>query len=210
MKNKLLAFSLGVLLAVGFGAWAQDWYQATGKPVQRSQLNSADLRNEFASIETDIADQMPALTGNGDKPVIVNSGGTALTVGTGDYVDETSGSFTVDYDDACSTTESHTWTWLKHGNLVVIDASTLSGCTSDSIQFRDTTTPIPAALRPTSEVAVMIRVQNSGTAEDGCVKVGVTGSVTIQRFSGIACSTVFTASGVKGAYIGTFSYNVDN
>lgn len=79
MKNKLLGFLLGLSLVVTV-AIAQDWYQATGKPVARSLLNSADLRTEFASIESDIADKLPALTGNGDKVVVVNSGGTALTV----------------------------------------------------------------------------------------------------------------------------------
>lgn len=79
MKNKLLGFLLGLAM-VGSFAIAQDWYEATGVPVARSLLNSADLRTEFAAIETDIAAKLPALTGNGNKVVVVNSGGTALTV----------------------------------------------------------------------------------------------------------------------------------
>ena len=82
MKNKLLGFVIG-LSFVACLAIAQDWYVASGKPIARSALNSADMRTEFSSIETDIADQLPALTGNGDKAVVVNSGGTALTVATG-------------------------------------------------------------------------------------------------------------------------------
>lgn len=80
-KKKAIAVCVGVMLTMT-AAVAQDWYEATGKPVARSLLNSADLRTEFASIQSDIADQMPALTGNGDKVVVVNSGGTALTVAT--------------------------------------------------------------------------------------------------------------------------------
>lgn len=81
MKDKILGFFIGLSL-VASGAFAQDWFEATGVPVARSALNSADLRTEFASIETDIADKLPALTGNGDRVVVVNAGGTALTVAT--------------------------------------------------------------------------------------------------------------------------------
>ena len=79
MKNKLIGFLLGLSLVAG-AASAADWYTATGNPVARSAMNSAVFRTEFSSIETDIADQLPALTGNGSKVVIVNAGGTALTV----------------------------------------------------------------------------------------------------------------------------------
>lgn len=81
IAHKILAFCLGLSLVAGIAS-AQDWYEATGKPVQRSSMSSADLRTEFASIDTDIADKLPALTGNGDRVVVVNSGGTALTVAT--------------------------------------------------------------------------------------------------------------------------------
>jgi len=57
---------------------AQDWYEASGAPAARSLLTSATLRTEFASIETDIADKLPVLTGNGGQIIVVNSGGTAL------------------------------------------------------------------------------------------------------------------------------------
>lgn len=76
--NRILAVAIG--LSIPLAVYAADWYEATGKPVARSLLSSSDLRTEFASIQTDIADKLPALTGNGDKIVVVNSGGTALTV----------------------------------------------------------------------------------------------------------------------------------
>lgn len=80
-KHRCLGVLIGLSLVAGF-ALAQDWYEATGKPVARSLLNSADLRTEFASIDTNIADKLPVLTGNGDRVVVVNSAGTALTVAT--------------------------------------------------------------------------------------------------------------------------------
>jgi len=82
MRNKVFGFLLGIALVAGI-AGAQDWYEATGRPVQRSQLNSADFRTEFASIDTNIADKLPPLAGNGGNIVVVNAGGTALTVASG-------------------------------------------------------------------------------------------------------------------------------
>ncbi|TFH51406.1 MAG: hypothetical protein E4H01_00510 [Lysobacterales bacterium] len=55
------------------------WYVATGIPVQRSAISSAEFRTEFAAIETGISDKLPAYTGNGDNVVVINPGGTAMT-----------------------------------------------------------------------------------------------------------------------------------
>lgn len=79
MKSRIVAFIAGVIVATSFTIVAQDWYEASGIPAQRSQLNSAEFRSEFAAIENDIAAKLPALTGNGNKLIAVNSGGTALT-----------------------------------------------------------------------------------------------------------------------------------
>jgi len=73
----LPALLLALLCAptVGFA----EYYEATGIPVQRSTISSAEFRSEFASIETGITDKLPAYTGNGDNWVVINSGGTGLT-----------------------------------------------------------------------------------------------------------------------------------
>ena len=72
---------------------ANDFFSASGAPATGSQGSSATMRAEFASIE-DGFDKLPALTGNGGKVVVVNSGGTALesvtTTGTGNAVRATS------------------------------------------------------------------------------------------------------------------------
>lgn len=73
----MLGMALGLTITMSVDAIA-DWYEATGKPVARSLLSSADLRTEFASIESDISDKLPTLTGNGSKMVAVNSGASAL------------------------------------------------------------------------------------------------------------------------------------
>lgn len=79
--NRLLALAIGI--AIPFSFAAADWYEATGVPAARSLLNSADMRAEFAAIDTGISDKLPALTGNGSKIIAVNAGGTALEALTG-------------------------------------------------------------------------------------------------------------------------------
>lgn len=76
--HRCLALSLGALLAVPLAALAQDWYEASGKPVARSLVSSADLRTEFAAIQSNISGKLPALAGNGGRVIAVNAGGTAL------------------------------------------------------------------------------------------------------------------------------------
>lgn len=61
---------------------ANDFFSASGNPATASQGSSATMRAEFASIE-DGFDKLPALTGNGDKVIVVNSGGTALEASAG-------------------------------------------------------------------------------------------------------------------------------
>ncbi|MEE8307466.1 MAG: hypothetical protein V3R81_09385 [Gammaproteobacteria bacterium] len=78
MFNKLLAIALGASVFLSANALA-DWFTASGIPVQRSAISSAEFRTEFSNIETLISDKLPAYTGNGDKIVVVNAGGTALT-----------------------------------------------------------------------------------------------------------------------------------
>lgn len=90
MKGKALALLLGIAVGLPLYTLAEDWYVASGKPAARSALSSADMRAEFAAIESDIADKLPALTGNGGKLIRVNSGGTALEA-TSDGIEIASG-----------------------------------------------------------------------------------------------------------------------
>jgi len=76
--KKLLVLLAALLITVAT-ATASDYFDATGIPVARSTISSAEFRTEFTSIETGISDKLPPLTGNGDNWVVVNSGGTALT-----------------------------------------------------------------------------------------------------------------------------------
>ena len=77
--HKLLVVLASALLTIPIVALAQDYFQATGIPVQRSAMSSAEFRTEFSSIESLISDKLPAYTGNGNNFVKINVGGTALT-----------------------------------------------------------------------------------------------------------------------------------
>src|SRR3990167_5783506 len=72
----IIALALGVNVALG-----NDFFTASGVPSTSAALNSATIRGEFSSIE-DGFDKMPTMTGNGNKIVTVNAGGTALTATT--------------------------------------------------------------------------------------------------------------------------------
>lgn len=59
-----------------------DYYAVSGTPGTSSQGASASMRAEFALVSAGF-DKLPAMTGNGNKAVVVNAGGTALTVTVG-------------------------------------------------------------------------------------------------------------------------------
>lgn len=58
---------------------SNEYYVVTGAPATSSQGASATIRSEYTAIATAF-DKLPTLAGNGNKAVVVNSGGTALSV----------------------------------------------------------------------------------------------------------------------------------
>jgi hypothetical protein len=61
---------------------ANEYYDSTGWPATGADGASADARAEMDLLETAF-NKMPTLTGNGNKAVVINAGGTAITVTTG-------------------------------------------------------------------------------------------------------------------------------
>lgn len=59
---------------------SNSYYTASGNPGTRASVSSSPIRAEFTNLQTAF-DKLPPLTAN--KAVIVNAGGTALTVSTG-------------------------------------------------------------------------------------------------------------------------------
>lgn len=63
---------------------SNDFYNPTGNPSTAAQGLSATMRTEFTNISTGFG-KLPGVTGNNSKAVVVNSGGTGLTVTTGAF-----------------------------------------------------------------------------------------------------------------------------
>ncbi len=78
MKRTIYGLFIAALLITG-SVFANDYYNHSGIPATGSPGSSAQMRAEFAAIQAGMA-KLPALAGNGGKAVVVNGGGTALTV----------------------------------------------------------------------------------------------------------------------------------
>lgn len=83
MKKALLVFGLLASLVLPSGLWAQNAYYDHGTfPAPGSAGSSAAMRAELDLIEAGFA-KLPTLSGNANKPVIINGSGTAMSVTTG-------------------------------------------------------------------------------------------------------------------------------
>lgn len=199
MKDRIFSVLGGViggLLILPLLSVAQDWYQASGAPVTRSALSSSVMRTEFASIESDISDKLPTLTGNGNALVAVNSGGSALTT-----VSHTSGTFDTDFTDACSTTDTVTWNYRLISDVVVLraDDSTTVNCASDSTAFSTAAGDVPAALRPMETVQISgFQGYNASFLTNACIRIQADGTFLLLRSVSAPCDSNWSASGTKG------------
>lgn len=127
---------------------------------------------------------------------------------------QTSGNVVVSFDDACTTTPTITFGYVKIGSMVTMHIKTSSGwpCTSDSANTLTTATPLPAAIRPAQDrVSPIIAMGvDNGVANSGCmVAVLATGSMTISRVSTSLQVSAWTPSGSKNpciTYSESFSY----
>ena len=54
-----------------------EFYDSTGVPAQKASLSSSSIRAEFDAIESGFL-KLPVMASNGDKPIFINSGGTAM------------------------------------------------------------------------------------------------------------------------------------
>ena len=76
LTNSVIAVLLVVFTGIA-GAQTNEYYDSSGAPTARSPLSSATIRIEFDSIEAGFV-KLPTLAANENKPIFVNSGGTAM------------------------------------------------------------------------------------------------------------------------------------
>lgn len=84
----------GIILLVIGGAVAlgNDFYNHGGFPATGSPATSSSMRAEFDAIDAGF-DKLPTITGNANRPIVVNAGATALTTTTGTL--SLAGNFTI-------------------------------------------------------------------------------------------------------------------
>jgi hypothetical protein len=140
----------------------------------------------------------------------------------GNSVDMTpaSGTFTVSWNDACSTTPTTTFDYQKVGNIVVLKAVSSAGfpCTSDSTSFLGTAADVPAAIRPSGAFASSAQlagdngnIMNNGGNVRVRLTINTTGNVVLNNCNAENCSTAWTNSGNKAfSYIGDMVYMLGN
>lgn len=128
------------------------------------------------------------------------------------------GSFTVNYGNACTTTPSQTWDYIKIGNQVTIKLDATSGfpCTGDTTSF--SSGAVPAALIPPDNV-ISPMFGDGGCQDNGTVvqcAMSISGGLGLMAQAdcsgGGACNaTGWQATGNRAGFaLGvTFTYSLD-
>lgn len=129
-----------------------------------------------------------------------------------------SGTFTANFDDGCSTTPAVTFKYVKIDTTVHLSWNSPASCTSDSANFLTTVADIPSTLRPaTTQHSAIIKAVNNGVVADAIYQFGSSGTITAQfcngaggaLFGGAVCAfNQWTNSGTKKVPIsGTAVYS---
>jgi hypothetical protein len=106
------------------------------------------------------------------------------------FVDMTpaSGSFVVNFDNACTTTPTITFAYYKIGPVVTIQPTATSGftCLSDSANFAATGADVPAIIRPSTKMVysapmVGLVLEGASTTPAIIIEIDTTGTMTMGR-----------------------------
>lgn len=209
-----LGFSGNAISTVAYG----DFQLASSAGTNRLQVlanGTATTSNADTVVFKDAA--------NGNTAAVSINGSPVCTVATGcgsGGVAQTTGSFSLTWPNACTTTPTQSWTYTKTGNVVVIHALNSATCTSDSASFVTAVGDLPAAIRPTTTTLTFGAITRNNSANDltpGCLNIEPNGTVSVFRSDGIAspCTTGWTNSGAKqlggesNGFPATFTYTLD-
>lgn len=213
MRKRLHLFAaalLGTLAVVAFGATFTKFTPATGILVgsASSSTTTAATSGNVIGLWSGTCNSSSFLRGDGACAAAGGSTGTT-------------GSFTLNWSDACTTTPTTAVTWTLDDTATVVTwnlaAMSASSCTSDSTSFTSGT-DVPANLRPgTTDVttAMDVRVQDNGVVEttNGCLTITTTGVVLVRRaLATIGCQGGWTATGAKsvnGTYATSITYRLN-
>ena len=185
MKRFILGF-LAAAILVGSAVFANDFYNHSGAPATGGPGSSAQMRSEFSSIATGF-DKLPSLSGNGNKALVVNGGGTAITLTTGNL--SLAGNFTISgaFATTLTVTNTTTLTLPTTGTL-----ATLAG--AESLSTKTIVAPILSG-----SVTGTYTLAGTPTITAPILSGSVTGTYTL------AGTPTITAPILSGSVTGTYT-----
>lgn len=135
--------------------------------------------------------------GYGAGPIVSDASGN-LTVGA-------SGTFTVNFNNACTTTPTMTFNYFVSGPVITISPISRTGfpCTADDTQFASSGADVPAALRPASTAVISLLIpsvfKDNGALTTGQIEIDNAGHMGIFNCATInTCgATTWTGSGSR-------------
>lgn len=134
---------------------------------------------------------------------------TTFTVNNIDMAPQ-SGTFTVNFDSACTTTPSVTFNYYVIGPLVTIAPASTSGfpCTGDSANFSTSSADVPSNLRPSSTAVesgiVVGQFLDNAANASGSIYIDNAGHMLLLNCTTVtSCAATWTASGNRNWVITT-------
>lgn len=149
----------------------------------------------------------------GCLPITSNVSAQQSTIG--GQVNVQQGTFTVGFDDACTTTPTITFGYVKIGPVVTLTVKTISGsCTSDSSGYAVTTQAVPAFLRPPNTITTpYFQCVDAGVNGTCVMSLNYFGTIQVYRItvsgSNVITNASWTNTGNKAGFAnpGSFSFS---
>lgn len=199
MKNLVIALAILSAVYPSTALSINTYYDHGSFPATGAALSSAAMRAELDLIEAGF-DKLPTLTANGSKAVVVNSGGTALTV--------TTGTLTLPGNFALSGSSAVTLTSTGTTNVTLPTTGTLSTL-AGSETFTNKTLTSPTISSPVLSGTVTGTYTLGGTPTIS--SPAINGTVTTSGLTLPAFAAGGTISGATGiTSVGTIATGVWN
>lgn len=114
-------------------------------------------------------------------------------------VTQTTGSFAIDWNNACSTTPTTTFNYVVTGKTVTVSPAAQISCTGDSVSFNNSGsgTSVTAAIRPAVTSCFPVTATDNGTDTPAFLQVTTAGLMFIAKSTTNCTSGNFTASGTR-------------
>lgn len=203
LKLLLGGHFLLVCLLIGFGVFANDYYNGGSFPAQGSSGSSASMRAEFAAITAGF-DKLPSFSGNANKFVAINSSATGLTASdliysTGTWVPSVGGTAT--YTEQIGSYTKIGRMVCLHGRLVINLIGTGSQSTVSGLPFTTANTTFqPLTIASTANLALSVTSIQATTSVFGTTFVLVSRTAASTGDAGNNVLGSSSALSVNGCY----------